>query len=325
VDAFSLNVQYGFDVVNGRTQGYGKVSTFVRTLGYDNAAYFLDKLAERASDRIRHIFFIQDMQNPYSIVTQPVKGISDEEKITQMLDVIEQSQGPVFIHVHLMGTHGDRFAPPIQVYSKGEQQDQGWMVDFYDDAILSFDHYVGEVIDMLKADGEYDNTVLIIYSDHGMGYQVNARIPLIIHFPADSYAGRISQNVQNIDIAPTILDYMGLPEPAWMSGRSILNGNLDSHRLIFGAGTIKVAVNEKGAFSLDPRQVKPPFFQFSVMNIVDCQRWHQLDLSTLSWSSGDILGYTAPCSEVSLLNFDEIKQAMNQRLTMDGFDTSSLP
>jgi arylsulfatase A-like enzyme len=325
VDAFSLNLQYSFNTVNGRTQGYGTMIAYVRTLGYDNVAYFLYKLSGRAVDRIQHIFFIRDMQNPYNIVTQPVMAVSDEEKITQMLDVIEQSQAPVFVHVHLMGTHGPRFAPPVQVYSNGEQQDQGWMVDFYDDAILSFDHYVGEVIDRLKADGQFENTVLIIYSDHAMGYRVNARVPLIIHFPGDSYAGRITQNVQNMDIAPTVLNYMGLTEPGWMSGVSILNGPLDSHRLIFSTGTVKVAEDEQGVFSLDPQQIKPPFFQFSMMNVVDCQRWYQLDLSTFKWISGDIAGYSSPCSEASLFSFDEIKQSITQRLILDGFDVSSLP
>ena len=90
------------------------------------------------------------------------------------------------------------------------------MVDYYDDAILSFDQYAGEVIDSLKASGEYDNTILIINSDHAMQYRMEERIPLIIHFPGDDHAGRISQNVQNLDIAPTILDYLGMAEPAWM-------------------------------------------------------------------------------------------------------------
>jgi hypothetical protein len=325
VDAFSFNAQYSFDTVNGRTQGFGKISTFARILGFDKIIYFLYNLATRVYDRIQHIFFIRDMQNPYSIVTQPVSGMSDEEKITQMLDVIEQSPNPVFVHVHLMGTHGAIFDPPIRVYSKGEPQDQEWMVDFYDDTILSFDHYVGEVIDRLKADGEYENTLLIIYSDHGIKYRVTERVPLIMHFPADNYAGRITQNVQNLDIAPTILDYMGLTVPVWMNGMSILNGKLDSHRLIFSAGTAKTLETQKGIFTLDPTQVKPPFYQFSIFNVVDCQRWYYLDLSTLKWISGDIQGYTSPCSEDSLLSFNEIKNALSQQLTTDGFDTSSLP
>jgi glucan phosphoethanolaminetransferase (alkaline phosphatase superfamily) len=325
VDAFSFNMQRGFDTVNGRTQDYGKLGTYIRTLGTDNVAYFLYRLTGRASDRLQHISFIRDMQNPYAIVTQPVSSISDEEKITQMLDVIEQSQDPVFVHAHLMGTHGAKFEPPIQVYSKGEQQDQDWMMDFYDDAILSFDAYVGEVINRLKENGEYDNTVLIIYSDHPIKYWVNARIPLIIHFPDDRYSGRISQNVQNLDIAPTILDYLGLSKPSWMDGESLLKSDIDSGRLIFSAGSVKATEIRPGIFTLDPQQLKPPFYQFSFVNILDCQRWYQMDLVTFNWLSGDIPNYINPCREDSLLSFDEINQQMKNQLFQDGFDISSLP
>jgi arylsulfatase A-like enzyme len=115
-----------------------------------------------------------------------------------------------------MGTHGSCFTPQVRVFSKGEKQDRPWMVDFYDDANLSFDTYVGKVIDHLKATGEFEKIILIIYTDHGEKDKINERIPLIIHFPGDEYAGRIKQNVQNLDIAPTILTYLGIPQPDWM-------------------------------------------------------------------------------------------------------------
>ena len=136
VDAYSLNMQYAFDEVNGITQGQSWTSQYLRRLGYDNVDYFLYKLLGRASDRIKHIFYIQDMQNPYNIVTQRVRAISDQEKITQMLDVIEQSPQPVFAHLHLLDTHGAKFFPPIQVFSKASSRMRaGWwiitMMPFY--------------------------------------------------------------------------------------------------------------------------------------------------------------------------------------------------
>jgi glucan phosphoethanolaminetransferase (alkaline phosphatase superfamily) len=325
VDAWSLNIKDGFDTVNGRTQSHSIMNKYAHALGFENVDYFINKLTGRISDRIQHILFIRAMQNPYNIVTQPVKDIGDEEKITQMLDIIEKSQGPVFIHVHLLGTHGAIFTPQIRVYAKDEQQDQDWMVDFYDDAILSFDQYVGEVIDRLKADGQYENTVLIIYSDHAIKYRVNTRIPLIIHFPGDEFAGRISQNVQNMDIGPTILDYLGLPEPNWVEGESILKSDLDSHRLIFGAVTSGFMQDENGVTILSPQLIKPPFYQFNSISIIDCQKFYQFNLTTFDWLSGDVPGYTTPCAEESLYSFDEIKLKMVDRLVQDGFDVSSLP
>jgi hypothetical protein len=70
VDAYSFNMQNGFDMVNDYSQNEGTLAASVRKLGYDNPAYFLDLLAGRISERILHIFFIRDMQNPYLLVTQ---------------------------------------------------------------------------------------------------------------------------------------------------------------------------------------------------------------------------------------------------------------
>jgi len=325
VDAYSVNMQNGFDLVNNRSQKQAKLGAIVRKLGFINDAYFLDSLSERISDRIQHIFFISDMQNPYILVTKPADRLSDKEKVDQLLSIFDQSEEPLFVHVHLLSTHGGIFSPAVQVFSKGEQQDQTWMVDFYDDSILTFDWYVGEVIDHLKANGQFENTILIIYSDHDPKWQANERIPLIIHFPDDEFAGRITQNVQNMDIAPTILDYLGLPKPAWMGGESLLNGDLNSQRLIFSMGTYNPNENENNIFQLDFKGNNPLIDHMGLVNIVDCQKWYLFDLNTRTWSSGEVQGYTAPCSEDSLHSFDEIKQALIQRLTMDGFDISSLP
>jgi len=61
------------------------------------------------------------------------------------------------------------------------------------------------------------------------------------------------------------------------------------------------------------------------MNVVDCQKWYQLNLSTFAWADGEVPGYTTPCSNDSLHSAAEIKQAMMQQLEADGFDLSTHP
>jgi hypothetical protein len=109
-----------------------------------------------------------------------------------------------------------------------------------------------------------------------------------------------------------------------MTGESLLQANPQKNPLIFSMGTSEVTMNEHDVTILDPERVKPPFYQFSYINIKDCQKWYTFDLKTFTWSSGDVSGYIRPCDEGSLHSFDEIKQALIQRLTMDDFDTSSL-
>ena len=90
--------------------------------------------------------------------------------------------------------------------------------------LLDFDKNVGEIITELEKAGNLDNTILIIYTDHAQRWKTTERIPLSIRFPHSEFAGKITSNVQNLDIAPTMLDYMGLPVPTYMDGQSLLKG-----------------------------------------------------------------------------------------------------
>jgi hypothetical protein len=325
VDSFAFNLQDGFDMVNGRSFNVGKLGNLGRKLGYADEVYFLSRLYGRLTDRIEHILFIAEMQNPFDLVTKPSSNFTDQVKIDQTLALFDQSTDPLFIHVHLLGTHGGFYDVQAPVFSKGEGQFQPWMTDFYDDTILQFDYYVGEVINHLKENGQFDNTLLIIYTDHGKMFTVNERIPLILHFPGDEHAGQITANVENLDIAPTILDYLSLPIPEWMGGESLLKGEAIGARLIFSTGTSKVKPNAQDITFLDPSKNLPPFYQFSFLSVVNCQMIYSLDLSTYEWQSSEVAGYVEPCDPKTLLSFDEIKQAVYQRLEMDGFDLSSLP
>jgi arylsulfatase A-like enzyme len=323
VDAYSFNMQNSFDIANDRSQRAGALGSLAQELGYNYPAYFLDNLTWRISERMLHIFYIREMENPYLLVTKPPDALSDQQKIDDMLSLVGQTEAPVFAHVHLLGTHGPEYSPSIRVFSQGEEQTEEWMVDFYDDAILSFDQYVGEVVDQLKATGEYENTVLIIYTDHDTQWGTMKRIPLIIHFPNDEHAGEISSNVQNMDIAPTILDYLGLPKPDWMSGNSLLDPDLLKGRVILGVTKINQLVfDATGKPVYDPALTNPPFYEFGAIFAIDCQKWWLLDLRSLQLTSGEVPGYVEPCSPTSLHNDQEIIRQFDQRLSADGFNTS---
>jgi arylsulfatase A-like enzyme len=325
VDAYSINMQNSFDLVNDRSQRAGSMGNLMRKFGYENPAYFLDRLAERISERILHILFIRQMENPFILVTKPADRFSDKDKIEHALAFLDQNEQPSFIHVHLMGTHGGKYSPAEQVFSQGQEQDQPWMDDFYDDAIFSFDQYAGLVIDHLKETGQYENTILVIYSDHDPQWMVINRIPLLMHFPGNEHAGRISENVQNLDIAPTILSYLGLPVPDWMDGDSLLNDDINTHRLIFGAMTIHPAVNNSSTRSLlDQELMNPTFHQVGYLDVIDCQKWYLFNLKTQKLSSGDVSGHTAPCSLDSLPSLEEIRYKILSQLSKDKLDLSYL-
>ena len=114
-------------------------------------------------------------------------------------------------------------------------RDREHIISHYDDLVSWVDSNVGTLLKELKESGLYDKTIVIFTSDHGeeLGergrfghtYTVNeevARVPLIIRHPGIKEKGRrVSRQVQLIDLAPTILDFMAVPVPAEFVGRSL--------------------------------------------------------------------------------------------------------
>lgn len=317
VDSYAVNMQDGFDVVNQRSVDDAAVFRIGRRLGLGNTVYFLSRLYERISERLMHIFFVRTMQNSFELVTEAGESfnIDDRERVDQLLDLFENSQRPLFLHVHLMGTHGPKFFPRKHIYSSGMDQDANWMIDYYDDAILDFDSYVREVFTRLGRLGKLDNTIVVIYTDHNMQYYTTKRIPLIFRFPQGMHAGRIHNNVQNLDIAPTLLDYLGAPIPEWMAGQSLLQGEPPPDRVIFSAS----------AGSTDPPKQVPPFYQFGTLGVVVCDRWYELHTSGERWSASTVTGHTAPCNENFIPDADSIRAELLDHLQNMDFDVQTLP
>lgn len=99
--------------------------------------------------------------------------------------------------------------------------------------IKGVDDNIQRVIDYLKEEGIYDNTIIIYTSDQGFylgehdyvdkrwGYEEGARMPFIIRYPQTIKAGTKSDAiVENVDFAPTILDFAGIETPDVMQGKS---------------------------------------------------------------------------------------------------------
>lgn len=324
VDVNIINFKNGFDVVNCQENASGARVDLLSGYGYDNEIYFLTTLGARIRDRLRHIFFIEDMENPFQLITQDeVNYISDLKRLNCFYSYLDEAKitgTPLFTHIHLMGTHGSKFSPTSSVFSEGKSQDEDWMVDFYDDAILDFDMVVRETVERLTQNDQLENTILVIYTDHSQRYVDTNRTPLIIRFPSGQYQGEIIANTQTIDIAPTILDYLGFDQPAWMEGKSLL-GELDSDRLILVAHHIKSApTSGNRLWAIPAESVKPPFYQFGKVTAIQCQKYFQYNLTNMKKSEGEVSDYVNPCPPTDLVSADEVWETVGQYLIEQGFD-----
>ncbi|MFC7498588.1 sulfatase-like hydrolase/transferase [Enterovirga sp. GCM10030262] len=102
-------------------------------------------------------------------------------------------------------------------------------------ASISFaDAMLGRVIDTLEANGQMDDTAILLWTDHGyhLGDKDNwhkftlweeaARAPFVLALPGQEDDGqRVGQAVELVDMMPTVLDLMGLEAPEGLSGRSL--------------------------------------------------------------------------------------------------------
>ena len=102
--------------------------------------------------------------------------------------------------------------------------------------IQSVDDGVGDVLDYLDQEGLTENTIVVYTSDQGfyLGehgwfdkrfmYEESLRTPLLMRYPKEIPAeSKVNALIQNLDFAPTFLDYAGVPIPEDIQGESFRN------------------------------------------------------------------------------------------------------
>jgi arylsulfatase A-like enzyme len=230
---------------------------------------------------------------------------------------LQQNQRrPFFMFVHMWDVHFDFIPPPpydrkFDPDYQGTVTGEGFFIDpsinpampardlehiiaLYDGEIGWTDEHVGKILADLDKLKLRDKTVVMLLSDHGEEffehgrkghrqtlYDEVIRIPLIVRYPGHVPAGlRVRRQARMIDVAPTLLDLVGMPAPTNVMGHSLVplfsGGELSGDTLavseLFSVGRelrsfrrldSKMIYNEqtKGAsfFSLleDPRERNP--------------------------------------------------------------------
>lgn len=166
--------------------------------------------------------------------------------------------GPMFTYVHFMEPHLpiippppflDMFQPPgnrehpIRNISQLKRQGHVFtpaevasIVADYDSAIAYVDDRLGKILDWLRRQGLYDESLLVFLSDHGESlgeqgawshgthvFEETIHVPLIVKFPASlGLRGRVRTVVQLADVFPTLIDLFGQEIP--LDGRSLMEG-----------------------------------------------------------------------------------------------------
>jgi len=116
-----------------------------------------------------------------------------------------------------------------------EDSNLEWLVKRYCEALMAVDESIASIMDYLEANGMLESTMVIYMGDNGFSfgehglidkrhfYEESAKVPLLIHCPEQFKGDQVEEHlVQNIDIAPTILESFGIQKPENMQGSSLL-------------------------------------------------------------------------------------------------------
>jgi len=141
-----------------------------------------------------------------------------------------KSSSPFFIFLHLYDLH-----TPYQLPASRQQPGAGRLN--YETQLTYVDDLLGEFLKHLRRNGLFDKTLILLTSDHGEGlgdhgesthgyfiYQSTLHVPLIIHWPVGTrqFRNRVEEPARLLDLAPTILQFVGLARPPEFQGQSLL-------------------------------------------------------------------------------------------------------
>ncbi|MEM9379554.1 MAG: sulfatase [Planctomycetota bacterium] len=178
----------------------------------------------------------------------------------------DADEAPFFAFVHLWDVHFD-FTPPAPfdtmfdpdydgpmtgrdffydpaINAAMDPRDRDHIIALYDGEIRWTDETVGRIRHDLGEAGLWENTIVVITSDHGTElfdhggkghrttlYDEQIRIPLIVHYPGVVAPRRCASQTRMIDLGPTLRELVGLPAVATTMGASLaplLRGEVES-------------------------------------------------------------------------------------------------
>ena len=159
-------------------------------------------------------------------------GVDEEATVDALLAWLDaQGGGRTFAAWLPIAGHHPYDSPP------GGPFDHDTMLGCYRNALWYADRSLRRLCDGLAARGRLDRTLLVVVGDHGQAfgehdgnfghtfalYEENLRVPLIVRMPGATDAGiTLDAIASHVDLAPTILDFCGLPPCDGHEGSSLL-------------------------------------------------------------------------------------------------------
>ncbi|GMW03776.1 MAG: hypothetical protein AMXMBFR84_49100 [Candidatus Hydrogenedentota bacterium] len=184
--------------------------------------------------------FGNDFQRFVDVDSSLLVNYDDAKIVERAMQWIAYARGrPWFVYAHTLGPHDPYEAPApfsgkFSAPDSSEPDSQQSTIDRYDEEIAYTDFQIGRLMERIKEQGLYDDTLILVLSDHGeefwehggVGhgktlYEEQLRVPLLIKLPGGSHGGEVREHlVEVVDIAPTVLELVGAPAEPRFHGDS---------------------------------------------------------------------------------------------------------
>lgn len=205
--------------------------------GYDHFfdGYFTNHALEAIRRRDRDRPFLLNLMylapHPPLQIPEPWHSLVEAIDLPENVGRWSPGQSPLQLY-NLPGYLGSRYTR--------EDWREPWRV--YAGLVALLDHSIGLVLDALKAEGLYDDALILFTADHGemLGshrlwqkmcmYEESARVPLAIKLPGGARGGaRSDELVSHVDVLPTLCEILEVEPPPGLSGVS-LRGAIEGGR-----------------------------------------------------------------------------------------------
>ncbi|MFT4625378.1 MAG: choline-sulfatase [Myxococcota bacterium] len=196
----------------------------LKTAGYRTEAYVSHHALDPKWNNFHHGFDVYDT-SAYEGRGSPHHISSSARVANATIEALDRLQWepPFFLWAHFFDPHDTYLDHPKHDFGDAD-------IDRYDSEIAFTDRNIGRILDHLEATGLSHRTVVAFTADHGEGFGAHGynlhtvalydeliRVPLVVRGPGLA-AGRSDRTVGHVDLAPTLLDLVGVAAPSGFTG-----------------------------------------------------------------------------------------------------------
>jgi arylsulfatase len=258
--AYGLHRFFTLESDSGVPQGLETLAEALKQHGYATAGFVTNGHLKQTFHFHQGFDVFGELLAPEAPRGDPLPyGPADELTRRAIAWLDGAGDAPFFLFLHYMDVHYPYLPPPeyrdLFEYARVEGQTDAalqriWLAGedldapehrhigehmrgLYDGSVRYADHWIGELLDELRRRGRWDDTLVVVTSDHGEEflehggtihkgtlYEELLRVPLLMRVPGHGPA-RIPSPVRNIDVMPTLLDYAGVAIPPELDARSL--------------------------------------------------------------------------------------------------------